>query len=269
MNSQLDKCRAFERLHRQATAFVIPNPYDLGSARVLERLGFPALATSSAGFAQTLGRADGAVTLDEKLAHCRLIAAGTVVPVNADFEDGFASDPRAVAGNVLRLAETGVAGGSVEDFSRTDKSVFDLGLAVERVHAAVEAVASLDVPFQLTARAEGLLRRVADLDDVIRRLQAFESVGAHVLYAPGLTSLDQVRQVRAAVTRPLNVLAPLLPDLTVTDLAEAGVTRISVGSALAALSMAPVIEAAREMLDSGTFTWLRGMPRDLGSLLSR
>jgi len=267
MTDQLEKCRAFEALHQSGAAFVIPNPYDLGSARVLERLGFKALATSSAGFAQTLGRSDGQVTLEEKLAHCRLLAAGTTVPVNVDFEDGFADDPDTVAKHVLRVAETGVAGCSVEDFSRTGKVVFEFALAVERVQAAAEALAALDVPFQLTARAEGLLRRSGDLDDVIRRLQAFEKAGAHVLYPPGLASLDQIRAVRAATGRPLNVLAPFLPGSNVGELAEAGAVRISVGSALASLSLGPVIDAGREMLEAGTFGWTGRMPRDLGRLL--
>jgi 2-methylisocitrate lyase-like PEP mutase family enzyme len=268
MTSQEDKCRAFEALHRQADAFVIANPYDLGSARVLEHLGFPALATTSAGFAQTLGRADGQVTLEEKLAHCRLLAAGTTVPINVDFEDGFADDPKSVAENVLRLAETGVAGCSIEDFARTGHSIFDAALAVERVQAAAEAVATLGMPFQLTARAEGLLRRSGGIEDVIGRLQAFAAAGAHVLYAPGLRQLDEVRQVRAAVGKPLNVLAVMLPGVSVAELAEAGAHRISIGSALAALSMAPVIEAGREMLGPGTFGWLQGMPRDLTRLLA-
>ncbi|MGE0621093.1 MAG: oxaloacetate decarboxylase [Pseudomonadales bacterium] len=267
MTSQLEKCLSFEALHGSAGAFVIPNPFDLGSARVLEHLGFKALATSSAGFAQTLGRGDGQVTLEEKLAHCGQLAAGTGIPVNVDFEDGFADDPATVAKHVLRLAETGVAGCSVEDFSRTGKTVFGFELAVERVQAAAEAVASLDVPFQLTARAEGLLRRSGDLDDVIGRLQAFEKAGAHVLYPPGLTSLDQIRRVRAEVNRPLNVLAPFLSKSNVAELADAGATRISVGSALASLAMGSVIDAGREMLESGTFHWSARMPQDLAALL--
>lgn len=268
MTSQQDKCRAFEALHRQADPFVIANPYDVGSARVLERLGFAALATTSAGFAQTLGRADGQVTLDEKLAHCRLLASATTVPINVDFEDGFDDDPKTVAENVLRLAETGVAGCSIEDYARTGHFIFDASLAAERVQAAAEAVTSLGMPFQLTARAEGLLRRSGGIDDVIARLQAFEAAGAHVLYAPGLRQLDEVRQVRAAVGKPLNVLAVMLPGVSVAELAAAGAQRISIGSALAALSMAPVIEAGREMQDAGTFGWLQGMPRDLSRLLS-
>lgn len=268
MTSQQEKCRAFAALHQSSGSFLIPNPYDLGSARVLERLGFQALATSSAGFAQTLGRMDGQVSLEEKLAHCRLLAAGTGIPVNVDFEDGFADDPPGVAGNLLRLAETGVAGCSVEDFSRTGKVVFEFQLAVERVQAAAEAVATLQMPFQLTARAEGLLRRSGDLDDVIRRLQAFEAAGAHVLYPPGLSSLEQIRRVRAEVNLPINVLAPFLPNATVAEMAAAGATRISVGSALASLSMGPVIEAGREMLESGTFGWMGRMPRDLATLLA-
>jgi 2-methylisocitrate lyase-like PEP mutase family enzyme len=267
MADQAEKCRAFAALHAQTGAFLIPNPFDVGSARVLEALGFPALATSSAGFAQTLGRADGEVTLEEKLSHCRLLAAATGIPINVDFEDGFADEPAGVAQNVLRVAETGVAGCSVEDFSRTGKTVFDFNLAVERVQAAVESVASLGMPFQLTARAEGLLRRTGDLDEVTGRLAAFAAAGADVLYAPGLASLEQIRSVRAQIDKPLNVLAPFLLNATVAELSDAGATRISVGSALAPLAMGPVIEAGREMLDAGTFTWLSRMPRDLAELL--
>ena len=268
MVSQTDKCRAFENLHREPQAFLIPNPYDLGSARVLEGLGFRALATSSAGFAQTLGRADGQVSLDEKLAHCRLLAAGTSIPISVDFEDGYGTAPQAVAENVLRLAETGVAGCSVEDYSRTDREVFDFGLAVERVQAAAEAVASFDMPFMLTARAEGLLRRVAGLEEVIHRLRAFEAAGAQVLYAPGLASLDEIGEVRAAVQAPLNVLAHFLRNASLAELSTAGATRVSIGSTLAALSMGPVIDAGREMLSAGTFSWMGRLPRDLADLLS-
>jgi len=268
MTSQQDKCRRFEALHAQPDAFLIPNPFDLGSARVLENLGFPALATSSAGFAQTLGRADGQVSLTEKLAHCTLLAAGTDVPVNVDFEDGFADDPESVARHVLQLAETGVAGCSIEDYSRSEKTIFEFEMALERVQAAVEAVASLDMPFQLTARAEGLLRQSADLEAVIVRLQAFARAGAHVLYAPALSSLEEIRQVRAAVDKPLNVLAPFLPGSSVAEMSAAGATRLSIGAALAASAMVPVIEAGREMLEQGTFSWTTQRPRDLAALLA-
>lgn len=265
--TQQEKCEAFASLHAGPDAFVIPNPWDVGSARVLQALGFPALATTSAGFAQTLGRGDGAVTLDEKIAHCNAIANATTVPVNVDFEDGYAKNLNDLASNILRVAATGVAGCSIEDFDRDAKQLFDFNAAVERVQAAVEAVSSLDVAFQLTARAENLLRGVDDLDDTILRLQAFEKAGAHVLYAPGLRTLDDVAHVAREVSRPLNVLGVFFPGTTVSELASAGARRISVGNAFASLSMGPVINAGRELLDAGTFTWMSGMPRDLGKLM--
>ena len=267
MATQHEKCMRFAALHAGPEAFVIPNPWDIGSARVLQALGFPALATTSAGFAQTLGKADGQVTLDEKIAHCSALAEATTVPVNVDFEDGFAKSPTGVASNVLRVAQTGVAGCSIEDFDRETKQLLDFNAAVERVQAAVEAVSSLDVPFQLTARAENLLRGVDDLDETVRRLQAFEKAGAHVLYAPGLRSLDDLAYVAREVSRPLNVLGVFFPGASVSELANAGARRISVGNALASLSLSPVINAAHELLEAGTFNWLTGMPRDLRKLI--
>ena len=181
MISQKMKCETFADLHQREGAFVIPNPWDLGSARLLQGLGFVALATTSAGLAYTLGRGDGEVTLAEKLDHCAQLATGTSIPINADFENGFADDPETMAVNLLQAAGTGIAGCSIEDFSRDTRSLYDFELAVERVQAAAEAVAGLDMPFQLTARAENFLRGVNDLEDTIRRLQAFEAAGAHVL----------------------------------------------------------------------------------------
>lgn len=267
MVSQREKCEAFATLHASDGAFVIPNPYDVGSARVLEHLGFVALATTSAGVAQTLGKLDGQVTLEEKLAHCRLVASATSVPVNVDFEDGFARAPLDVAEHVRLVAETGVAGCSIEDYDRERKEIIGFDEAVDRVSAAAQAVAALDVPFQLTARAENLLRGVHDLTDTIKRLQAYAEAGAHVLYPPGVSSLDDLASVTAAVDRPVNVLSVFFHDTTVSEFAAAGARRISVGSALANLSMAPVIAAGREMLEQGTFSWTAGMPRDLRELL--
>ena len=267
MASQRDKCEAFAELHRREGAFLIPNPYDVGSARVLQALGFPALATTSAGFAQTLGRADGKVRLEEKFAHCRALAEATTIPINVDFEDGYAVKPEQVAINVQKIAGTGVAGCSIEDFDREKQRLIDFGAAVERVQAAAEAVAGLDFPFMLTARAENLLRGVDDLDDTIRRLQAFEQAGADVLYAPGLKTLEQLRQVADEVSKPVNALGVMIRGATVAELADAGAKRISVGSALADLSMAPVIAAGRELLERGTFGWLAALPDDLDHLL--
>jgi 2-methylisocitrate lyase-like PEP mutase family enzyme len=259
MISQKEKCESFAALHRQPGAFLIPNPWDTGSARLLQGLGFSALATTSAGFAYALGKTDGEVSLEEKLQHCTAVASATEIPVNADFENGFADDPRDVARNVLRVATTGVAGCSVEDFGRDTKAIYDFDLAVERVHAAAEAVATLGMPFQLTARAENLLRGVNDLDDTVRRLQAYTAAGADVLYAPGVASLDQLRQVTAELDKPFNALAVFFSRATVPELADAGAKRISVGSALAWAALHPVIEAGKEMLDRGSFDWTAKM----------
>lgn len=259
MTSQAEKCARFAALHAGAEIFVIPNPWDLGSAKLLQGLGFAALATTSAGFAYTLGRADGEITLDEKLAHCAALAGATSIPVSADFENGFADEPDTVARNVLALAATGVAGCSIEDYSRDDHTLYAFDHAVARVHAAAEAVASLDVDFQLTARAENLLRGVDDLDDTIARLRAFEAAGANVLYAPGLNTLEQLREVTGAISRPFNVLAPLFRGATVDDFAQAGAKRISVGSALTWAAVNPLLRGAGEMLEHGTFDWLGDM----------
>ncbi len=256
MTSQAEKCARFAALHAGPEIFLIPNPWDVGSAKLLQALGFAALATTSAGFAYTLGRADGAVTLEEKLAHCTALANATSIPISADFENGFADDPDDVARNVLALAATGVAGCSIEDYARDTHELYPFELAVERVRAAAEAASSLNIDFQLTARAENLLRGVNDLDDTIARLRAFEAAGANVLYAPGLTTLEQLREVTGAISRPFNVLAPLFRDTTVDDFANAGAQRISVGSALTWAALKPLLKGAGEMLEHGTFGWL-------------
>lgn len=268
MTTQQQKCDAFAALHEGPDAFVIPNAFDAGSAQVLQSLGFAAIATTSSGLAQTLGTIDGQVTLEEKLVHCSSLARATVIPVSVDFEDGYARDARGVGENVGTLASTGVAGCSIEDFDRESKRLFDVNEAVERVQAAAEAVATLGMPFQLTARAENLLRGVQDLDDTIRRLQAYENAGADVLYAPGLTTLDDLQRIAAEVAKPINALGVLFRGATVAELAEAGAKRVSVGGALASLSLGPVIDAGRELLQHGTFDWLAGMPRGLNELRS-
>ena len=251
MNNQNEKCTALEALHNATDAWVIPNPWDAGSAQDLEKLGFKALATSSAACAYTLGKKDGAVTLDEKLAHCQLIVSNTNIPVSVDFEDGYSNEPKDVAANILKLVTSGVAGCSIEDFSRVDQKIFDFDHSVERVTAAVEAIAGLDVPFQLIARADGLLRRHADLDDAINRLQAFSKAGAHMLYAPGLNSLEQVSLVSEATDKPLNVLSPLLPGASVQAIGDAGGTRISLGSALLEKTRASFRGGMKEMISTG------------------
>ncbi len=248
------KCRRLEELHK-GDAFVIPNPWDVGSGRVLEGVGFKALATSSAGLACTLGLNDGDISLDDCLAHCRLLARATSVPVNCDFEDGFAQAPSDVAHNVPAVAHTGIAGCSVEDWSRDEARLYDFEHAVERVAAASEAARSIGA-FQLTARAENLLHGVDDLDDTIKRLQAFANAGADVLYAPGIRSLDDLRTVTQELDPPFNVLGSYFPNAKIEELADAGARRISLGGALNWISIAALHRAARAMLEDGALTWL-------------
>lgn len=256
MKTQAEKARQFRALHERNGAFVIPNPWDTGSARLLAALGFEALATTSAGFAYASGRLDGQVTLDDKLAHCRSLSAATDLPVSADLENGFADEPRDVARTIVRIAEAGAVGGSIEDWSGPEsKRIYDFNLSVERVQAAVEAARGLGFPFTLTARAENLLRGRHDMDDTIRRLQAYEAAGAEVLYAPGLATLDAVRAVTAAVGKPVNVLAPPVRGATVAQLAAAGAKRISVGGALARAAIGALLRAGREMRDAGSLRW--------------
>src|SRR5215207_1754900 len=244
MTTQKERAERFRALHEREGAFIIPNPWDAGSARLLAGLGFEALATTSAGFANTLGRADGQVTRDEVIEHCRDLCAATALPVSADLENCFADAPEEAAETVLLGARAGLVGGSVEDYSGDPSNpIYDFGLAVERVQAAAEAARSLDFPFTLTARAENLLRGKNDLDDTIRRLQAFEAAGADVLYAPALSTLDEVRLVTSAVSKPVNVLAPMLKGVTVAQLADAGVKRISLGGALARAALTAVLRA--------------------------
>ena len=261
MRTQAEKAAAFRALHERPGAFIIPNPWDAGTAMLLASLGFEALATTSLGLANSLGRVDGAgaVSREEVLANCRVIAAATDLPVNADLENGYAHEPRAAAEMIRHAAEAGIVGGSIEDATGDrEKPIYDFALAVERVHAAVEVSRSLPVPFVLTARAENLLYGRSDLDDTIRRLQAFEQAGADVLYAPGLRDIATIRTVARAVGKPLNVVMSAAdPSLTRAELAEAGVKRISVGGALSRLALAAFLRGAREMADAGGFTWVR------------
>ncbi|MGR8948887.1 MAG: isocitrate lyase/PEP mutase family protein [Gammaproteobacteria bacterium] len=251
MNNQVEKCNTLAALHKAQNAWIIPNPWDVGSAVDLQETGFKALATSSAAFAYTLGRKDGGVTLDEKLAHCRAIVANTMVPVSVDFEDGYSNDPAQVAANIEQLIATGVAGCSIEDFSRVDQKIFGFDHAVERMHAVMEAVSTLEMPFQIVARAENLLRKVADIDETIKRLQAYSAAGAHVLYAPGLTTLDQIKRIAAETDKPLNVLSPFLPDESLEALSDAGATRISLGSALHQKMRSKFLTEIRGLMNSG------------------
>jgi 2-methylisocitrate lyase-like PEP mutase family enzyme len=261
MRTQADRGAAFQALHARPGTFIIPNPWDAGTARLLASLGFEALATTSLGLANSLGRPDGAgaVTRTEVLDNCRAIAAATDLPVTADLENGYAHEPRAAAEMIRLAAEAGVVGGSIEDATGDPQDpIYDFHLAVERVHAALEVARSLPIPFTLTARAENLLHGRHDLDDTIRRLQAFEQAGADVLYAPGLRDLDTIRTVVSSLARPVNVVATTLdPSITAAQLAEVGVKRISVGGSLSRLALAAFLRGAREMKDGGGFTWTR------------
>jgi 2-methylisocitrate lyase-like PEP mutase family enzyme len=261
MTTQSEKAAAFRALHERPGAFIIPNPWDAGTAKLLASLGFEALATTSLGLANSLGRVDGTNTVsrNEVLENCRVIAEATALPVNADLENCYADEPRAAAEMIRLAADAGVVGGSIEDATgNPDRPIYDFALAVERVQAAVEVARSLPVPFLLTARAENLLHGRLDLDDTIRRLQAFEKAGADVLYAPGVRDLATIRTVVSAVTRPVNVVMSAAdPAITAAQLAEAGVKRISVGGALSRLALAAFLKGAREMKDSGGFTWVR------------
>jgi 2-methylisocitrate lyase-like PEP mutase family enzyme len=255
--SQREKADRFRALHERGT-FVIPNPWDAGSARLLESLGFAALATTSSGFAFTLGRRDGGVTLDELAAHVELLAGATDVPLSVDVEDGFGPAPDDAARAVRRVAGAGAVGGSIEDWDSRDRRIYDLRHAVERVAAAVAAARQLDVPFTLTARAENAIRGNPDLEDTIARLRAFEAAGADVLFAPGLTELAQVRAVLAEISRPLNVL--WRPGLSLAELADAGVRRVSVGGALTWVAARALEDAAGRILEGGDFTALERPP---------
>ncbi len=257
--TQLEKANRFRVLHDGPGAFVIPNPWDVGSARLLAHLEFKALATSSGASSAVLGKKDGQLSRDEAaLAHSRAIAMATDLPVSADLENGFGHSPGEVAETIRRAAEVGLVGGSIEDATGDpDRPLYDLGLAVERVAAAVQAARALPFPFTLTARAENFLRGNPDLDDTIRRLQAFEKAGADVLFAPGLPDLAAIRAVCAAVTKPVNVLAGMKgKGFPVAELEAAGARRISVGASLYHAVMRSLRDAAREVKESGTFGYL-------------
>ncbi len=252
--TQLEKAEAFRALH-EGDPFVFPNPWDAGSARMLEALGFKALATTSSGFAFTRGLLDGGVTLAEVADHTQLLSSVTSVPVAVDLENGYGDAPEAAALAITTVAQAGAVGGSIEDYDGTD-ALYPLDLAVERVAAAVEAARALDFPFTLTARAEGQLHK-PDLDDTIARLQAFERAGADVLFAPGLRSGDEVRAVCSAVSRPVNVLGH--KGLSMAEIAGAGGQRVSIGGALTWVAVAAAADAAAHLRD-GDFSVLNARP---------
>ncbi|MGO9077581.1 MAG: isocitrate lyase/phosphoenolpyruvate mutase family protein [Streptosporangiaceae bacterium] len=249
---QQQKAAAFAALHA-GQPFVIPNPWDAGSARVLAALGFGALATTSSGFAFTLGRMDGGVTLAEVAQHITALDRASGLPVSADLENGYGPDPAAAAAAVTTAAAAGAVGGSIEDYD-PGGFLYSLAQAAERIEAAARAAASLDFPFLLTARAENHIRGNPDLDDTIARLRAYEQAGADVLYAPGLRTAQEIRQVCGAVTRPVNVLA--VPGLTVGDIAAAGARRISVGGSLTWVAASAMAQAATAIRDHGDLSAL-------------
>ncbi|MEN3309676.1 MAG: hypothetical protein V7603_5878 [Micromonosporaceae bacterium] len=250
--SQHEKAAAFRALH-ESGVFVIPNPWDAGSAKVFAALGFPALASTSSGFAFTLGRPDGGATLDEVVEHAGALDRATDLPVSVDLENGHGPRPEDAALAITRVAGAGAVGGSIEDHDPAT-GIYELAYAAERVAAAVEAARRLDFPFTLTARAENHLHGRDDLADTIARLQAFERAGADVLYAPGLSDAEQIRAVCAAVSKPVNVLGR--PGLSVPQIAAAGARRISVGGALAWVAVSAMASAAQAIRDTGDFSVL-------------
>jgi 2-methylisocitrate lyase-like PEP mutase family enzyme len=258
MRTQVEKGRLFKERHAKPGILLLPNPWDAGTAKLLASLGFEALATTSLGMSNALGRVDGegSVSREELLENCRVIAEATDLPVNADLENGYADDPKQAALILRDAAEVGIVGGSLEDWS--GEKIYDFNHAVERVIAGVEMARSLPVPFTFVARAENLIRGRNDMDDTIKRLQAFEKAGADVLYAPGLRDLASMKLVASSVSKPINVVMSAGdPALSAAEMEAVGVKRISVGGALSRLALAAFMKGAREMKDKGGFTWMR------------
>ena len=257
MPTTIEKAQTFKQLHKAGRIFVLPNPWDVGTAKLLAALGFQALATTSAGYAFSRGRLDqvGEMSRDEALAHAREIVAATPLPVSADLENGFGDAPETVAETILRAAEVGLVGCTIEDTSGDpDRPIYDKTLAIERIAAGVEAAATLDHPFMLTARAENYLHGRPDLDDTLARLTGYEAVGAQVVYAPGLPDLAAIRRVCGAVSVPVNVVAGIgLQGVTLRALEQCGVRRVSTGSALARTALGAMLRAATEIRDEGAF----------------
>lgn len=253
--TQADKAVAFRALHQRNGAFIIPNPWDVGSARLLAHMGFEALATTSVGYAFSIGRRDHGVSRDEMMAHAAALAGATDLPVSADLENGFGDDPETVADTVRMAAAAGLAGCSIEDSTnRDDDPIYAFEHSVERIHAAAEAARGLAFPFTLTARSENFLHGRPDLDDTIARLEAYQAAGADVLYAPGLVKTDDIAALVRSVDRPVNVLAGLQGvHFDLAELSAIGVKRVSVGGALSRVALAAFLRAAREMRDHGTF----------------
>jgi 2-methylisocitrate lyase-like PEP mutase family enzyme len=255
MLTQAEKGKVFRELHEREGAFIIPNPWDIGTARLLAHLGFEALATTSAGYAFSVGQRDDAIGREEMMGHVAQLASATDLPVSADLRNGFGDSPETVAETIRLAAKTGLAGCSIEDRA-TDRSIYELELAVARVRAAAEAAHALPFTFTLTARAENYLVGRPDLDDTIKRLQAFEEAGADVLYAPGLTKKEDMVSVVSSVGRPVNVIMGLSGvQMSLSELAEIGVKRVSVGSTLTRVALGAFLRAAQEMRTRGTFTF--------------
>ena len=254
-----DKAAAFRALH-EGEAFIIPNPWDAGSAKTFAALGFKALASTSSGFAFTLGRRDGGATLEEVVDHARLLDRATHLPVSIDLENGYGAAPEQAATAISRAAEAGAVGGSIEDYDPSG-GIYDIEQAAERVAAACDAARLLDFPFLVTGRAENHIRGNPDLDDTIARLQAYEQAGADVLYAPGLRTTEEIRLVCEATNKPVNVLAR--PNLSMSEIAAAGAVRISFGGALTWGASNAVIAAAERIRDDGDFSDLAGLARDV------
>jgi 2-methylisocitrate lyase-like PEP mutase family enzyme len=270
MPTQADKGRAFRALHERASAFVIPNPWDVGTARMLASLGFEALATTSMGFAFSVGRRDGTVARDQVIAHVAALTTATELPVSADLENGYGDAPATAAETIRLAAAAGAVGGSIEDATgRPDEPIYDREFAAERVRAAVSAARALPFPFTLTARAENYLHGRPDMADTIARLRTYQEAGADVLYAPGLASKDDITAVVRAVDRPVNVVMGLRGvQLSLADLSAIGVRRVSLGSSLCRAALGAFLRAAREMREHGTFTFAKeaASPREVSDL---
>ncbi len=272
MTTQTEKGQAFRALHQRDHAFIIPNPWDIGTARMLAHLGFEALASTSGGYANSVGVLDGAVGREAMIAHVSALASATDLPVSADLENGYADAPEKVAETIRLAAAAGVVGGSIEDATgRKEHPIYDHALAAERVRAAAESAHALGFPFTLTARAENYINGRPDLSDTIQRLQAYQEAGADVLYAPGLTSKDDIATLVRSVDRPVNVLMGLPgASMNLAALSAIGVRRVSVGSALARAALGAFLRAAREMQQDGTFTFAEqaASSREISNLLT-
>jgi 2-methylisocitrate lyase-like PEP mutase family enzyme len=270
MPTQTEKARTFRALHERKQTFIIPNPWDVGSAKILEHMGFEALATTSMGFAFSIGKQDGDVDRDMVMKHISELASATELPVSADLENGFGDAPETAAETIRLAAAAGAVGGSIEDTTgRADNPFYDMRRAAERVRAAVEAARGLPFPFTLTARAENYLRGRPDLKDTIQRLQAYQEAGADVLYAPGLATREDISAVVGSVDRPVNVIMGLRGvQLGLAELSQLGVRRISVGSALARTALGAFLHAAREMKEHGTFNFAADAvnPREINAI---